>query len=107
MADLMDLTRDLDIEMGSIGTSLNKLKDVDSLFLKLAEEMDEAISNGEEKVYFQSHHRMIRVLSELMHYAMSDINEHYENATEIHSGIYEVACENKKSPFAAIELASR
>lgn len=106
---LRDLAYELETNVGSIGCSIETLVDIETLFGQLRADMDAVMYRGEIcEGYYREHHRMVRVLSELLRYTIKDLNEEYEKTNKIKLEIFStVVKENKESHIAGtIQLSN-
>ncbi|KSU86556.1 hypothetical protein AS180_17865 [Priestia veravalensis] len=85
---LRKLSFKLDCQLDSIGCQAEILSDVKTLLYHLKEDMDKAVHIGEERAYYHEHHRMVRVLAELMHFTVKELNKDYEDAHCISGKLY-------------------
>lgn len=94
--------------IGSIGVRVEYLHDVEVKLGHLREDMDSAAMKGEERYYYREHHREVRMLSELMRYLLTDLNEASAKAYEYHTSLHKFAIrgEMPDEPLEKGNLAS-
>lgn len=79
------LALDLEGQLGDAQGILETLKDVEVMFGQLRVSMDTANLRGREfqQVSWHEHHRNVRVLSELLHYLVSDLDENQQESRRL------------------------
>lgn len=87
---LRNLVHDMENEVTAIEAKVETLNDIRIAMNHLREDMDTAFHKGEQRFYFQEHHRQVRMLSELMHYVVKDMTEISEKATELQQSVFKI-----------------
>ena len=87
---LKKLMFELDETIGTVSRLVESLDDLKVEFDILRQSMDIAAHRGQERVYYQEHHRKIRLLDDLVHYLMNDLLPASEKVHELHSSIFEM-----------------
>jgi hypothetical protein len=86
--ELKEHTLELEFQLGAVGSTLGTLVDAEILLGQLVDSMDKAVYSGEETLSYHQHHRMIRVLSELIRYSLNDLSGEYEKADKTKTKIF-------------------
>ncbi|KMJ56440.1 hypothetical protein AB685_21885 [Bacillus sp. LL01] len=95
MANLRELTWELDDRMMCINGGAQTLEDINTLLGHLREDMHTAQQKGEERAYFEEIFTKIRVLSELMHYTTNEYSKAAQEAQDIHLKMFDVIVKGK------------
>lgn len=93
---IRDLTHELDFGMGAIENLVSKIADTEVEFSQLVEKMDEVEHRGEERLYYREHSRKVRVLSNLMHYLVHELEREVEKTGNIRYAFFESVVEKKE-----------
>lgn len=102
---LRSLAFELDCDMGWIDSRIEILNDTKVLLNYLREDMDGAVYKKEEAAYYRENHRMVRVISELMHYTVEDLAKTFKKADKKTDEILRIATIKEKSPVAGNDKA--
>lgn len=74
---------------GSIGLHTDMLDDISSKLFQVVDDMNNAAHNGKEMVYYREHHHELRLLAQLMHYAMIDVKRDTEEIISLGENLHE------------------
>ncbi|MED3351950.1 hypothetical protein P4388_25675 [Bacillus thuringiensis] len=88
-SNLREIVYELDEEIGSIGTKVSTLEDVEILMARLMEDMDRVVSEGNENFYFHEFHRKLRVYYKLINYTTRELNRDFEKASELKEELFD------------------
>lgn len=83
-----NLANKLDNQIGQFGLRLTALNDINVLLGHLNEDMESASIKGEKHLYFNEHHRTVRVLADLMYYTIESLNKTYEEMEKTNKGLF-------------------
>lgn len=95
---LQNTLHELDHTMGSIGLRVRSLNDIQTLFGQLNDSMEEAAHSGEPRVYFETHFREVRVLSDLMFFTMKELSKEFEQVEKLKETLFDEAVRNNQPP---------
>lgn len=107
---LKHIARELNNNVFAMLPTVETLVDVEVLLGHLREDMDAVVHQGEIcEGYYREHHRMVRVLSELIRYTVKDLADQYERIEETQEKNFNMIvrneCETKENPLAGNEKA--
>lgn len=91
-----DMAFKMDYTVGGIGCHVDILEDIHTNFTITVQGMDGAVERGEEMIYYREHHRELRILSELMYYAMAELEKEYEQIHKLKEDFFEKVVKKKE-----------
>jgi hypothetical protein len=91
---LKKLTFELDCEFGCLKGTVSTIVAAEVLLEELADSMEIAAYRGQVIENHPRHLRMIKVLSELMHYKVNDLNKESNKASDLHEVMFKKILNN-------------
>lgn len=82
---LRKLAFEVDSELGLMDNRISILVDAEIELGQLVDKMYEASYRGEEKIYYDEHFRKLRLLSEVVRYALDHLTTNFDKAEKAHS----------------------
>lgn len=81
---------ELDTEMGKLAGSIEVLDDINQELMNIRGTMDDIAHRKENPtLYFHEIHRTTRILSELLHHTVKNMNNNYESSRKIVDDMFE------------------
>ncbi|MCB5238915.1 hypothetical protein [Niallia circulans] len=104
MEQLKDLVFDLDCEISNMENTLIDLNDAKVFLGDVEARLDAAAYNGKETFDFYRHHREVRILSQLLRQALSDLNTSQKKADLLRKSLFNEVVQEKQSSVAVHTL---
>lgn len=86
-SNLRNLAFELDYQLGSMYCDITTLQDAEKLISRLVENMEDAVHQGNERLSYPEHQRMVRVLWHLIRHTLVDLSRNYEKAEVVSNNL--------------------
>jgi len=95
--ELRELVYDLDFKLGNINLNKGTLNDISDELGHLREDMDTVdFRNGDKKIHYEEVHHKVRMLDDLIHYVVKELNQNYDKTQEIKHDLFIKVVKNEK-----------
>lgn len=87
-SNLRNLAFELDHQLGAMYGDMETLQDAEKLISDLVFDMEKAVEQGEERLFYSDHQRMVRVLWHLIRHALVDLSRNHEKAEVVSNNLF-------------------
>lgn len=95
MEKTRDILHNLDCGVAALDVSIETLSDIESVLGSLTQEIEQAMIDGEEKIYYRHHARTIRLIWNLLRHSIKEMDGDCTKAKESYLELFDTLIKNK------------